>query len=211
MQVFLKAKHWQLFLLTTAVPFLFQMMLMASVFGSMIAGGNPTGMFSYLKYYPLIGLLIMAVMFGWFWAIAVGLQSKIPDGAKLNLKWFRICFWYGVVYMPVFCGFICVMMLDFFTHPAQVPFGIGGLFFLMMPFHFPATFALFYCMYMVAKTIKTVELQRPVGFGEFAAEFFMVWFHFIGVWMLQPRINNMIKPGYQPPIPPWMRQGTGNL
>jgi hypothetical protein len=45
----------------------------------------------------------------------------------------------------------------------------------------------------VAKTIKTVELQREVNFSEFIGEFFMIWFYFIGIWILQPKINRMVK------------------
>jgi len=54
-------------------------------------------------------------------------------------------------------------------------------------------FCLFYCLYFVAKTLKTVELQREVSFNDFIAEFFLTWFFPIGVWILQPRINKMIK------------------
>lgn len=213
MQVFLKAKHWQLFLLTTAIPVLMQMIITANMFGSLISGQAPVAVFSYFKYYPLIGIPIMGVMFGWFWAIAAGLQGKIPDGTKINLKWFKISFWYCVAYLPLFCAFMWYMMASLFTTLTPPPFGMGATFFLIMPLHMLATFGLFYCMYIVAKIVKTVELQRPAGFGEFAAEFFMIWFYFIGVWMIQPRVNDMIKPGYQPPIPPWLRQmpRTDNL
>ncbi|WP_373551080.1 hypothetical protein [Haliscomenobacter sp.] len=50
---------------------------------------------------------------------------------------------------------------------------------------------IFYCIYHVAKTIKTVELQRKVTFSDFIAEFFLVWFFPIGVWILQPTINKL--------------------
>ena len=53
--------------------------------------------------------------------------------------------------------------------------------------------ASFYIMYIAAKTIKTAELKREVTIGEFAVEIFFIWFFFIGVWSLQPRINKIIN------------------
>jgi hypothetical protein len=32
-----------------------------------------------------------------------------------------------------------------------------------------------------------------VNFGEFAGEFFMLWFYFIGIWIIQPKINKMAE------------------
>jgi hypothetical protein len=54
-------------------------------------------------------------------------------------------------------------------------------------------FCIFYTLYFVAKTFKTVELQREVKFSDFAGEFFMIWFYPIGIWIIQPKINKMIE------------------
>ena len=43
----------------------------------------------------------------------------------------------------------------------------------------------------MAKTIKTAEQKRKLDFGDFAGEFFLMWFFMIGVWILQPKINRM--------------------
>ena len=48
-------------------------------------------------------------------------------------------------------------------------------------------------MYFVAKTLKTVELQKEVLFSDFAGEFFIVWFFPIGIWIIQPKINKIIE------------------
>jgi len=52
-------------------------------------------------------------------------------------------------------------------------------------------FCIFYCLYFVAKALKSVELQREVTFNDYAGEFFLFWFSPIGVWVLQPRINKL--------------------
>jgi hypothetical protein len=52
-------------------------------------------------------------------------------------------------------------------------------------------FCIFYCFYFTAKTFKTAELQKEVSFNDFVGEFFLVWFSPIGVWILQPKINQL--------------------
>lgn len=52
-------------------------------------------------------------------------------------------------------------------------------------------FCTVYTMYFAAKTIKLAELQRPVTFTDFADEFFLIWFFPIGIWFVQPRINEL--------------------
>jgi hypothetical protein len=47
----------------------------------------------------------------------------------------------------------------------------------------------FYCIYFVAKVIKTVESQEKVSFGDCLGDFFLIWFFFVGIWVIQPRIN----------------------
>jgi len=54
-------------------------------------------------------------------------------------------------------------------------------------------YCIFYLMYKAAKTIKTAEVQKPVSFGDFAGEFFLLWFFPIGIWFLQPKINKLAE------------------
>lgn len=115
---FLKAKHWQLFLLTFGVPMIFQLLITGSMVSDigMESNPDPMVMFSYMKFFPIMMIIFMGVFF-------------------------------------------CVI----------------------------------YSLYFVAKTFKTVELQREVKFSDFAGEFFMIWFYPIGIWIIQPKINKMIE------------------
>lgn len=70
---------------------------------------------------------------------------------------------------------------------------IGILFAIIVPLHLFSMFCIFYSLYFVAKTFKTVELQREVSFSDFVGEFFLIWFYPIGIWFIQPKINKMIE------------------
>ena len=64
----------------------------------------------------------------------------------------------------------------------------GWIVAIIIPLHL---FSMFCIFYLIAKTIKTAELQRKVGFGDFAGEFFLLWFYFIGIWINQPKVNKL--------------------
>jgi hypothetical protein len=134
----------------------------------------------------------MGAIFGWQWSVAMGLQKMIPAGIQMKVTQFKIFFFIPVVYMVLFSVLISSMFNPDIFHGGQPNLQIFYLFPIIFPLHLLSMFCIFYCVYFVAKTIKTVELQREVTFSDFVAEFFLVWFHFIGIWILQPKINKMV-------------------
>jgi len=108
---------------------------------------------------------------------------------------FKTFFFIPVTYMSLIIILIFICLTVNFSHTDAADFGplFFSPFLIIIPIHLFSMFCLFYCLYFVAKTLKTVELQREVSFNDFIAEFFLTWFFPIGVWILQPRINKMIK------------------
>jgi hypothetical protein len=202
MNIFLRAKHWQLFVLTFGIPLVFNIIIITSLFSSLLRNPNPNPamIFGYFKFFPLIMALYAGTLFGWQWSVAIGLQKLIPAGIKMKVTRFKIFFFIPLVYLLV----ILLLMAGFFSNVLNSSFDINslpndqtaqlffGIFALIMPVHLFSMFCIFYCLYFVAKTYKTVELQREVLFSDFVLEFFLVWFYFIGVWIMQPKINKMI-------------------
>jgi hypothetical protein len=184
---FLKAKHWQLFLMTFGIPMIFQIVMMGSIFSNWGSGKNPdpSFMFNYMKFFPLMMVIFIGVFFGWFWSVAIGLQSKIPQDVKMKVKKFKIFFFSPLIYFLLILSFFIITMNG--SEPNLAIFAI------IVPLHLYSMFCMFYTLYFVAKTFKTVELQREVSFSDFAGEFFMIWFFPIGVWIVQPKINKMIE------------------
>ncbi|MCG8575384.1 MAG: hypothetical protein MI810_10900 [Flavobacteriales bacterium] len=193
---FLKAKHWQLFLLTFGIPMIFQFVMMGNIFTNVGSGNNPnpTFMFNYMKFFPIMMIIFMGIFFGWFWSVAVGLQIKVPEGVKMKVKKFKVFFFIPMTYMLFIVLFIVFQMNGIMTEGTEPSGGlIGGLVAIILPLHLFSMFCIFYSLYFVAKTFKTVELQREVKFSDFAGEFFMIWFYPIGIWIVQPKINKMIE------------------
>jgi hypothetical protein len=184
---FLKAKHWQIFMLTLGLPFILQIIITIMMF----TNGDPSIM---MKIMPIISIVFMIGFFGWFWSVAIGLQSKIPPDVNLNVRRFKIFLFIPIIYIILLFGFMGNMFEGAFengTEPGNAV--IGSILGIIIPMHLFSMFCIFYCLYFVAKTFKTAELQREVTFADFAGEFFLFWFFPIGVWILQPKINKIIE------------------
>lgn len=206
-KAFLKIKHWQLFLAAFAIPMLIQMIFMNIMTTKMaeqmpeFSDGdvNPSlmfesifeGMLNFSFVFSATMSVIIVVLFAWYWAVCVGLQSKVPEHAKMNVKKFKIFYFIGLVYSLFFVGLVAFLMYNLPNLIAGVVSvsGLGAIMSVVMLLHFFAVFCMFYCMYFAAKTIKTVELQRETTFSDFMGEFVLIWFFPIGVWLLQPKIN----------------------
>ncbi|MFK8009771.1 MAG: hypothetical protein AB8H03_25680 [Saprospiraceae bacterium] len=101
---------------------------------------------------------------------------------------FKVFFFIPLIYISLISVLIFSMMamiLGVFASTSSI--------FLILIIHLFSMFCIFYVLYFVAKTYKTVELQREVNFSDFIGEFFMLWFFPIGVWFLQPKINKMME------------------
>lgn len=177
----LQLKHWQLFLLLFGIPMILQFVFIVSMF----VAQNPT---TIILMFPIIMILFMGVYFSWFYALDSNLHKKLPATMNMNLTTFKIFLFIPVLYIL----FLCIFLFGIFSRTAtsgQLP--NIGLFALIIPVHLFSMFCIFYCLYFVAKTLKAVEMQRPVTFSDFAGEFFLIWFFPIGVWIIQPRINKL--------------------
>jgi len=195
MKFLLQAKHWQLFLVMISplfVEFILVFFVLTSAIGAI---GNPEGIDAFVSspagvttivlgtLFFILAIISAITLFGWNYVLATSLYPKLPAGHNMKISRFKVAFFYPVCYMVVFLIIILTIVM---TRPDN-PFII----FIIFPFHFLAMFCMFYVLYYVSKSLKTVELQRTVTFGDYAGEFFLMWFYFIGVWFIQPRVNAM--------------------
>lgn len=181
-KLFLNAKHWQLFILMVGLPFLFQIITIVYV----IVMGNPLFAFS---TFPIFMLLYVSIFFGWFWSIGVGLHKFLPENHGLNIKKFKIFFFIPLAYI-VLLMFSMMYLGIFSTFPPPDDMILISLI-LIVPLHLISIFCMFYMLYFCSKTIKSIELNREVDLSDYAGEFILLWFYFVGIWILQPKINRI--------------------
>ena len=78
--LFLKVKHWQLFIALLGIPLLVQGYMFFTMFTD-IALHNPENtehILNTFSLFPAVMIPFTLVLFGWLWSIAIGLQKRIP-------------------------------------------------------------------------------------------------------------------------------------
>lgn len=184
---FLTAKHWQLFIFTFGIPMILEIGFVFAMVLSVIThrGSDVFPFFSYMKFFPFIGILFMGTLLGWFWSVGVGLQPLIPEDLRLNVSGFKFFVLFPLIYFVLFAGQMSLFMSETRVNPL--------IFLAIFPLHLFAMFCMFYNFYFVARTFKTIELQRKVELGDYIGEFFLLWFYPVGIWFIQPKINKMAE------------------
>ena len=190
----LRAKHWQIFLLVVGIPIIAQIAL-----GVMVSApiDQDRAFFPFLEILPILSFGLMAIFAAWFWAVGTGLQQLIPTNLQLKVSRFRLAFFFPLAY-GVYLIFFFVNVIRIFAElnpmdDAQPNLDIQQHLIIIIPLHLISMFCILYCMYFVAKTFKTAVLQRKVTFLEYLGTIFAIWFFPIGIWSIQPQINDLVK------------------
>ena len=192
---FLKAKHWQLFALLFGLPLLGQVFFMYQIISSTMTENDPDigGIFSVLSVFPILMLIVGGVFYGWIWSISIGLGNSLREELKINNRWFKTSFFYLIGYLVLFMLFFMYMFIGI-QGSLAVDVDVAPTYFVIIfPLHMIAMVCSFYILYFAAKVFKTAEFRRSVSFSDFAGEFFLLWFFFIGVWIIQPKVNRLVE------------------
>lgn len=185
MEKFLTAKHWQLFLILVLVPIILFMSLV-------IFGAISQNVSLIISVVPAISLLHMLIFFSWFYSIGTYFHKYLPNNVRLNLKTFHV-----FLIIPVSYIILIFLSMIFAYQYGQTSNGSNSLIEnspgIIVPLHLFSMFCIFYCLRFISKTIKSIELNREAKFGDYAGEFFLIWFFPIGIWIVQPKINEMVQ------------------
>jgi len=207
--LFLNAKHWQIFIPIFILPFGFQFIFMGSIMPSPNFDGQPPEMpdmqvfQNFLQWLPLLIAASTFIQFGWIWSVASGLKEMVPGEAKLKYKRFQWLFAIPAVYIALLVAalayFLSTLMPDLLANkfnPSEEEIGsFVAIFFGVFFLHLLAIGCIFYCIWHVAKSIKCAEVQRDVRGSELAGYFFLTWLLPVGIWFLQPVINKLYQYG----------------
>ena len=199
---FLRAKHWQLALIFMAI-FALMPIFFASYFINVINNtdpfmNDPAAMhFPFWMFVPLV--LLLAYDFLYYWSVGMGLHGLIKEPGKLKLKYLQWALAYPIIYMSVALG----LSLTFVFSVDGMLFEPGPnmivIMLLAIPLHLLAIFCGFYKIYFMARLVKSVELGRTARLDEAIVEGVLFWFYFIGIWIIQPKVNEFYEKSLSTP------------
>lgn len=202
--IFLRAKHWQLFIPAIAVPFVLMIafaIIAVVTITSLEHNTDNTQEALWLFYLlPVILLLSWFVQFAWSWTVVTQLSKLVPHHVRLPIGRFKFFFILPVIY---FCclPFYIVFVINTVTMEREEDLLTAALLGLVVfIFHFFSIFCVLHTFFFVAKTVKSAELQRNPRFSNFVGDFFLIWIFPVGIWFIQPRINALIEKANSKPL-----------
>jgi hypothetical protein len=173
---FLRAKHWQIFLLLFGVGYGGGF---AAMLFSLTAAGSPEELLKVSLPFAFVMVLFMFCLIAWLWSMGSFLRSIVLPALRLKMGFFRFALIYPTLYIFIF--------IALFQSASTRPELLAAIF----PLHFFAMFCMFYDIYFVSKNLVLAETVKPVSFYDYAGPFFLIWFFPIGIWFIQPRINRL--------------------
>lgn len=202
MHRFLKVPHWMIFGFCFGLPLIIELII---AFNTQIAisrkqafedDSTEAFLIDYaqelenLIYATPILFISLCLYLGYFWSVGVSFQRKIEEGFKRSYLIFSILL---IVMIGLFLYQSSVKMQFFSTWNLNKSIGWGNHYFYdkIRQINYIMILVITYLSYYAAKTYKTVEQQQKVKFRQFILEFFLFLFLPIGIWLLQPKINQL--------------------
>ncbi|MFT6921407.1 MAG: hypothetical protein ACJA1C_000401 [Crocinitomicaceae bacterium] len=202
---FLRAKHWQLFLILFVLPFIVNMIFMGSMMTKVAVSNGPEDFvetFQVFKWFPLLLIIGTFGTFGWIVSVGVGLHKYVPKSAGMRLGLFKILMAIAIGYFLFFSIWMSSLFSEMSVHVANDTEPDPSMFKwlgIIIPMHFLSIFAMIYALWFNAKSFKSIELGKEAHSSDYIGHFFLFWFSFIGVWIIQPTINKIVDGTIDPP------------
>lgn len=169
----LSAKHWQVFLITYGVQFV----------APLLAGSSQSLQPFLSKIELVLVFILIASLFWWLWNVANTLQQFIEPSMRVSTQLLKVAFILPIIYL--------VIATVYFAKIGIMPLNEPGI---MIP-HVISILCFLYVIGFSAKIIKTAEVNQHVSLSDYFGEIFLIFFFPIGIWLLQPRINKIVKSG----------------
>lgn len=197
------AKHWQLFILTFGLPFIGMIFYAVGLISSINFDirTNPVSPFHFsaiaIVLFVFAALLFLASSFihiFWIWTVGTKLEEYYTaDTKRLNVKRFKVFFLFPFFYLLVLPLLILGIISSIgINEEISNPMVFGLCIFILILCHFFTLFCVIHTMYFCSKKLKTLFEKRNVQFSDYIGEFFLIWFFPIGIWFIQPKINQLV-------------------
>lgn len=138
----------------------------------------------------LYGFFFISLL-GWFYSIVSNILENFPSVMHNKLNYIKYLL---IIPCLDILLFFCILFYYFYILKQEVYFKdfVGGiiiLFLMYTPIYILSLIFFTYIIIVIAKSVKTIELEREVKFKEYIKDVFLFIIFPIGLWFLQPRLN----------------------
>jgi hypothetical protein len=171
MKTLLKLNHWQVFLLIYGIPLLILFVPFKTL-------ASP----SFKIVLAVVYIYFMLMVFSWPFLIGMELVKRLPPSVSVSKKNFLFHF-------ICICIFIFAISITNWLHPEWI-IQYTILYVVLICYYFIAAFIV---VRFASKVFTSVELSREAKASDYAGYIFAIWFSFMGVWIVQPKIRKIIN------------------
>ena len=166
MSFFLKLRHWELFLML-ALPTVMTLMFGIPLKPLVVAS---------------IGLFMLLVLFLWMFSIGNWSNRRLPEARRLNPLPFAAGLVVPIVYLVMYIFLYIPQLAD--GAPARPPLWL-------LPMHMLSLAGIFYGIWYTARQLKSLQENEEADFLIFSSTFFLLFIFPLGVWLIQPGVNEL--------------------
>lgn len=134
-------------------------------------------------------LLLCSITFFLLWILSIGLvlNDLLPSSKKANSSYFLVSAGFIFFYLV----FILFLAGGAYVINNYEEHGIWA--WLIIPLHVYSMWSMFYMFYFSAKVISRLNIVAGKSKGSTTANYFFgFWFYFIGIWIIQPKIQELL-------------------
>lgn len=193
MDALLKTKHWIWFVLIVVGPLVAAFFIMRDSFSFMVEAVKLksvqdveqfqaeffSGIFPKMKWVALTSIPIYV----WLLSVNIGLRKYVPENAKPSNGKFLIAFSMFAVFQ--------ISSLLYLGEISGGPVEIMEKMSVLNLLQLPMLAASIWLFLLTAKIIKSAELQREAKIDDYAVNILLIFFLFVGIWMIQPKLNKI--------------------
>ena len=169
MHFFLKLRHWELFLmlvLPTAMTLMFDIPLKPLVVSS-------------------IGLFLLLVLFAWMFSVGSWANSHLPPARRRSPLPYAAGLVIPLVYLLMYI-FLYIPQLEQAGAPQRPPLWL-------LPMHMLSLAGIFYGIWYTARQFKSLQENEDAEFLIFSSTFFLLFIFPLGIWLIQPGVNELYQ------------------
>ena len=136
-------------------------------------------------FVPLLGILAINIWFVWIFIIGNEINKRLPDFLIKPNRLSNLSIAYLVI------GYTLLMTNSYWFHLRTNSYIVLTLTLLGLA-------SMFYSLYFTSRSLKELEKKRNVTYSEYITIGFWLFIILIGIWIIQPRIRNVIlNPEYK--------------
>lgn len=129
-----------------------------------------------------VGLFILLVLFAWMFSIGTWSNRHLPESRRRSTLLFGVSLALPIIYVLMYI-ILYIPMLES-GGPSRPPLWL-------LPMHMFSMLGIFYGIWYTARQLKSLLENEDADFMIFSSTFFLLFIFPIGIWLIQPEVNQL--------------------